>query len=117
MDAMDYLISDPVETPDGSDKWYTEDLIRLPDGYVCYAPPSYAPSVEPLPALTNGHITFGCFNNLTKVQPPVIELWSKILQEIDGSRLILKNKQMTDPNVVKRFQDKFCRPRNRCRPP
>ncbi|TLN03393.1 tetratricopeptide repeat protein, partial [bacterium] len=37
--AMDYLISDLQETPLGTESWYREALIRLPDCYVCYAPP------------------------------------------------------------------------------
>ncbi len=107
MEGMDYLISDWVETPAGVDDWYTEEIIRLPNGYVCYDPPDYATDPVPLPALTNGYVTFGCFNNLTKVQPPVIALWSRILGEVENSKLILKGKQLGDEGVRKLFQEKF----------
>ena len=59
---MDYFITDRWETPDGFDRFYTERLLRLPDGYVCYSPPVHAPEVAPLPAAERGFVTFGCFN-------------------------------------------------------
>ena len=66
---MDWFLTDRWETPDGFEPFYSEKLLRLPDGYVCYSPPPYAPDVVPLPALKNGFVTFGCFNNLAKITP------------------------------------------------
>ncbi len=94
---MDWFLSDAVETPAGFESFYTERLLRLPDGYVCYSPPAYAPDVAPLPALRTGAITFGCFNNLAKVTPATIEVWATILQSIEGARLVMKCHQMSDP--------------------
>ena len=51
---MDLFISDRWETPAGSEHLYTERLLRLPDGYVCYSAPPYAPDVAPLPADAGG---------------------------------------------------------------
>lgn len=93
---MDWFITDRWETPDGFEPIYSEKLLRLPDGYVCYSPPSNAPSVSPLPALTNGVITFGCFNNIAKITPLVTETWAHILRCIPGARLILKTHQLSD---------------------
>lgn len=107
MTAMDYFLSDNVETPEGCDKWFTEEIIRMPNGYVCYDPPSYAPEVGPLPALKNGHVTFGCFNNLMKVQDPVIAHWSSILKRLPDARLVLKSKQLNDARVNASFLEKF----------
>lgn len=107
MTTMDYFLSDNVETPEGTDKWYTEEIIRMPNDYVCYDPPAYAANIAPLPALKNGHITFGCFNNLMKVQDPVLDLWCEILKEIPTARLVLKSKQLNDDNVRTKFEKKF----------
>jgi protein O-GlcNAc transferase len=48
----------------------------MPEGYVCYDPPAYAPAVAPLPALDRGQVTFGCFNNPAKITPQAVEVWA-----------------------------------------
>jgi protein O-GlcNAc transferase len=93
---MDWFLTDRWETPAGFEPLYTERLLRLPDGYVCYSPPPHAPDVVPLPALANGHITFGCFNNLAKITPRVIETWAAILRRVPDARLVLKTHQLSD---------------------
>lgn len=88
--SIDYLITDSIESPPGSDSLYTEKLIRMPDDYICYLPPKNLPEVRPLPALKNGYITFGCFNNPTKVNKTLLGHWSDILNAVPKSRLYLK---------------------------
>lgn len=93
VEAIDYLISDNIETPEGVDKNYTEKLVRLPDDYICYTPPPYLPEVSSLPAARNGYITFGCFNNAKKINKEVLGCWAGILQVLPNSRLFLKSLQ------------------------
>lgn len=100
--AIDYLITDNIETPDGVDSMYTEKLIRMPDDYICYNPPSYTPDVQPLPALSNGHITFGCFNNPSKLNKVILEQWAKLLNRVEGSKLFLKGFQF-ESHSLKRW--------------
>ncbi|TRM50980.1 FkbM family methyltransferase [Achromobacter sp. LC458] len=88
--AIDYLITDPVESPPGSDAFYTEKLIRMPDDYICYMPPDQIPEVRSLPAQRNGFVTFGCFNNPTKVNDVVLGHWAELLHAVPGSHLYLK---------------------------
>ena len=45
---------------------------------------------EGLPALRNGYVTYGCFNNPSKITPDLVESWSMILERVPDSRLILK---------------------------
>jgi protein O-GlcNAc transferase len=104
---MDWFLTDRWETPDGFEPFYSEKLLRLADGYVCYSPPPYAPDVAPLPALKNGFVTFGCFNNLAKVTPRVIETWSEILRRLPTARLILKTHQLSDRPTADGFLADF----------
>jgi predicted O-linked N-acetylglucosamine transferase (SPINDLY family) len=104
---MDWIITDRWETPAGFEPLYSERLLRLPDGYVCYSPPPYAPDVVPLPALANGHITFGCFNNLAKITPLVIATWATILRRLPDARLILKTHQFSDTGTAERIHADF----------
>jgi predicted O-linked N-acetylglucosamine transferase (SPINDLY family) len=109
LSAMDYLISDNRETPEGTDRWYREEIVRLPDCYVCYTPPDYAPPVASLPARENGFVTFGCFNNLSKLNPAVLELWSRLLREMADVRLLLVTKGLDDAETRERFREPFAR--------
>ena len=96
LDFIDYIITDQRETPPGYEAFYSEKLLRLPDGYVCYLPPAYAPEIGELPAAKNGFITFGCLNNLMKFTPVMLSAWSKILRAVPDSRLLLRCPQFSD---------------------
>ncbi|MGL4034756.1 O-linked N-acetylglucosamine transferase family protein [Kosakonia cowanii] len=89
--TMDYLISDNIETPEGSDTLYTEKLIRMPNDYICYDPPAYLPPLADNPVKRNGFITFGCFNNATKINDVLLQQWSVIMHAVPDSRLFLKS--------------------------
>lgn len=91
LEAVDYLLSDRIQTPIGSDDLYTEKLIRLPDDYICYEPPLYSPPVEESPWKKNNHITFGCFNNASKINDITLENWAKILNSVPNSKIFLKS--------------------------
>ena len=98
--AIDYILADRHEIPPGAEAHYCEQVLRMPDGYVCYDPPGYAPPVSPLPALAAGCVTFGCFNNPTKIGARVIEVWAEILRRLPQSRLVLKYKGLNDLSVA-----------------
>ncbi len=87
--GMDYLIADRFHVPPGAEVHYCEKVLRMPDGYVCFEPPDEAPEVGPLPALEQGHVTFGSFNNVSKLSGDVIGLWAQIVQRVPGARLVL----------------------------
>ncbi|MCK5295737.1 MAG: tetratricopeptide repeat protein [Alphaproteobacteria bacterium] len=105
--AMDYLIADKYQVKEGTDNFYSEKIIRMPDGYVTYDAPEYMPDVLELPALSNGYITFGCFNNPCKVNDEVINIWSKILIKLPESKLLFKFNGFDDnglnSNIIKKF--------------
>ena len=80
--AIDYILADRFEIPLGAEVHYSERVLRMPDGYVCYDPPHVAPPVSTLPALGTGYVTFGSFNNPKKLGPGVVDLWAKILAQV-----------------------------------
>ena len=104
---MDWIITDRWETPPELAHVYSERLLQMPDGYVCYSAPPYAPDVVPLPALAAGHITFGCFNNLAKITPRVIATWSAILHRVPDARLVLKTQQFSHAPTADRIRANF----------
>ena len=98
--TMDYRLTDAWADPVGlADKLYTEELVRLDGGHLCYRPPVDSPPAGEPPVLTRGHVTFGSFNNLAKVNPVLIAHWALILNRVPGSRLMLKTKPLADPGA------------------
>ena len=92
LSTMDYRITDAFADPIGAtEALHTEKLVRMPECFSCFKPPSNAPHVSALPAVTRGTITFGSFNNFAKITPEVMRVWIAILARVPGSRLVLKN--------------------------
>ena len=108
LSAMDYRIVDAVTDPPGeADCFHSETLVRLPNGFLCFDPPVDAPEITSLPMLRNGFVTFGSFNALAKITDQVIELWSRILARVPGSRMLFKNKCLFDEATRNRLSDRF----------
>ncbi|WP_338440150.1 tetratricopeptide repeat protein [uncultured Aquabacterium sp.] len=104
---MDHLLADPVCLPPELEGHFTEHIWRLPETRLCFTPPQDDVPVAPLPALKHGGITFGCFNNLSKVHEGVVTLWCRILQAVPNSRLLLKAPQLASAQVRQAMQARF----------
>lgn len=88
--AMDYRITDIHFDPPGShDDHYTEASLRLPETFWCYDPLTAELQVNELPALRSGHITFGSLNAYRKVSDAALLLWARVLDRVNGSRLLM----------------------------
>lgn len=97
LSTIDYKIVDKYTDPLGTtEKYYSEKLVRLPESFICYQPDKDSPLVDRLPALANGYINFGSFNNIAKISIEVFEIWSKILETLPNACLILKDKILID---------------------
>jgi len=107
MPEMDYLLADPMEVPEGAENGYREKILRMPKDYICFDPPADAPAVGPLPALTSGHVTFGSFNIPAKTGPQVVTLWARILAQVPGARLLLKNRGFDNEAVRRHYHSLF----------
>lgn len=104
---IDYLIADPWTLPESEEPYFTEKIWRLPETRLCFTPPEVAVEVSALPVLSDGHITFGCFNTLAKVNDEVIALWSRVLKAIPDSRMFLKAKQLGEASARQRTIERF----------
>lgn len=89
--AIDWRLTDGVAEPAGqSERYYTERLHRLPHSLWCYQPAAdMQPLPGPLPALARGHVSFGSFNNYTKVGPRVVALWAAVLNAVPDAHITL----------------------------
>ena len=91
LDTMDYRVTDARASPEGAlDTLHTERLVRLPDCQWCYQPPPDCPPVALPPAVRERRpVTFAVFCTLPKIGPRVIALWSRLLERVPGSRLMV----------------------------
>lgn len=110
LSAMDYRITDAFADPVGkTEHLHSEKLVRLPECFSCYLPPREAPEVSELPAQEKGYITFGSFNKLTKISPEIMAVWARIILAIPGSRLTLKNYNLSEKTMQEMVLAAFAR--------
>lgn len=102
--GIQYRIVDALTDPDGEERFYTEQLIRLPGCFLCYQPDDDCPDISPIP---EGPIVFGSFNNLAKVNDDVIALWAQTVLSVPGSKLLIKNPSLSDQGVCEQYREKF----------
>ena len=90
--AVDYFFVDRYTVPDKrGEKFFTERVIRLPHSHFCYRQPDDDLELKNAPCLENDFITFGAFNNFSKVTDEQLRLWSRIMLEIPTARLLIKS--------------------------
>lgn len=107
LEAIDFVVADRFQVPESVEPQYRERVLRLAASYINYSPPDNAPDVGPLPAFKNGFVTFGSFNNPTKLNAGTIEVWAKILHRVDDSRILLKYGGIDDESNQQRLLDLF----------
>lgn len=105
--AMDYRITDQIaDPPPEADTRHTERLLRLPGAFLCWKPSPAAPAVAPRDSAA-GEVVFCSFNGLHKLNDRVIALWSRVLQRVPRSRLLMKAGLLTQPEIAERIRRDF----------
>lgn len=87
----DGFLSDVYCAPEEHSSYFTERLLQLPHTHFCYQPYKKFPEPVPPPCQQKNYITFGSFNNFAKVNDGMLGLWRELLQQVPGSRLLLKH--------------------------
>lgn len=100
---IDFLLADPLSVPESHRQHFTETIWYLPDSRLCPSPPGEDAAIAPLPARHSGHITFGCFQNLTKLNDEVLETWGHIFESITDCRLRIQSKQLNSMAMREEF--------------
>ena len=106
---IDYIIGDPYVTPAEDQFKYTEKILQMPKIWNCFSKPNYSDIkiMNETPYIKNKYITFGSFNQLKKINNVVIELWSKILQHTQTTKLLIIAPELDDEKVKNRIYKKF----------
>ncbi|SCB33624.1 tetratricopeptide repeat protein [Bradyrhizobium yuanmingense] len=105
MPTMDYVLADPIFIPPSARHLFPEKIHDLP----CLITMEPVTNLKPseLPMLRNGYVTFGVFNRIYKISDDAIRVWSRIMREVPGSKIILKHGLLDDAllrdSLVARF--------------
>lgn len=107
---VDYVLADDISVHPNEDRYFSEKVWRLPGSFLCYNydTASLPPIVEP-PYLRNDFVTFGCFGSGGKINIRLIELWAKILHRVPGSKLFVRNYQLSTRDNRHFMEDRFRR--------
>lgn len=90
LDAMHWRITDAVADPPGeTESVHSERLLRMQHTQWCWEPPTDAPPVTDLPALQRGNLTFGSFNNFSKLTDATLRTWRELLDAMPDARLLV----------------------------
>ncbi len=110
LEAMDYIVATRRLLPPDEAPACSEQPLYLPEAYACFDPltnPSV--SVGPLPALTNGYVTFGVLHQLRRLHPDSVRCWARILRACPDSRILFKasglERSEIRATIIARFAD------------
>lgn len=98
MPEMDYLLTCAEEVPPERDRFFTEQVVRLPLGRFCYAIPPFAPVVAPPPSETSARLRFGCFVN-RDLHTEQLAGFAGILKALPEAELVLRSARYADEAI------------------
>ena len=103
---IDYIIVDPHVVPLSDQKYFAEKIFQLPDTFQCISINDDI-KIDHSSYQDKKNVTFGSFNNLSKINDNVIDVWSEILKRVKDSKLFLKTKEFDNLEMVKNIRKKF----------
>lgn len=104
LSQIDYFIGDENFCPEGSDPYFSENVLNIQSPVYGYNPPRHRiPEIEPPPALEKGYITFGTMTRMIRLNNRLLQVWRQILERVPGSKLRFDQKTFEDPETIERF--------------
>jgi len=112
---IDYILGDQHVIPPEHQSYYTEKVVYLPE---CYQPndskrriAARTPTRAELGLPEEGFV-FCCFNNNHKINPPVFDVWARLLNKVQGSVLwLLEDNKIVARNLRQEAERRGIAPR------
>jgi len=105
LSSIDWLIGDAVVSPAEHGHLFSEGIAQLPGSVFCWSPVDAYPLPPARPA--EAPLVLGSFNNIMKLSPSTIALWSALLRDLPEAHLLLKAPSLADGSVIERFRALF----------
>ena len=106
LQTIDYMFADPVLIPSEVRHLFAEQVYDLPCAIIIEPPPAELRCLEP-PVISNGYLTYGLFNRVSKFSDAAIDVWTCILRSDVTSRLLIKDHLIDDVAIQRGLLDKF----------
>lgn len=99
----DFVVGDPVVTPESDDQWFVEQVVRLPH---CYMPVDTRHRISPIPTrashgLPDNAFVLCSFNNGYKLNPTLFDCWCSLLCQMPEAVLWLSKGSDTVANNLR----------------
>ncbi len=108
LSAMHYRFTDAIADPEGdADAFASEELVRFSSTAWVYQPPDATPEINASPCATAGPVTFGCFNNIAKINDATLALWARVIAAVPDSRLLLKGWGLVEEATRQHYLNRF----------
>lgn len=102
--SIDYFLTNKELNEDIDNKFFAENLYFMDNCYRCFEDYKAVPKSHPDIAFNkNGYITFGSFNDLSKINDEVIESWAEILKRTPNSKILVCRTSL----IKEYFYEKF----------
>jgi predicted O-linked N-acetylglucosamine transferase (SPINDLY family) len=91
-DHIDYILADRCIIPEEHRRFYSEQVVYLPDTYQANDSKRRVAERKPTRSeagLPENAFVFCCFNNNYKITPEIFAIWMRLLGKVDGSVLWL----------------------------
>jgi protein O-GlcNAc transferase len=101
---IDYILADEFVIPPAAREHYSEQVVYLPE---CFQANDDRCVIGPRPSrmeagLPEHALVLCCFNNNYKLNPPLFEIWMRLLREVPGSVLwLLGDRPGTQANLLR----------------
>lgn len=109
LEQVEYYWADRNCSVEGTRDYFSETLLSGLSSLYCYTPLRAMPEVVAAPCERREGITFGCFNNFSKVTDEILLSWSEILRRIPTSRLVLKHRLFDSAEGIEYTMGRFRR--------
>lgn len=110
MSEIDYIWADDFILPEREQAGYTEQALYLETRLHRFdfnVKDQALPELKAAPFLEKGYLTFGSFNDLSKLSPQTIRLWARLLQALPDSKLLIYRTNMFTEAKKKAFIEDF----------
>ena len=107
LDCVDYLVGDRHVIPPQEERFYTEQIARVPGTYLAFEVSYPVPAVAPPPCATGEPFTFGSLASQYKLTDAVVTTWAEMLRGAPGSRLLLRNAALEHATTAEHLAARF----------